>query len=317
MNRRHLYATIAVLFMIVGAYLSVGVAGSWAKENMYLYEGPLDYALDYLSDKPYKNLEIEVDWVMGYPPSHSAMSFLVGKIREYCEKDRVYVNWNYSSEIQPHRASYTLQDLVSLENEYRGLYKHGDTAVLYYLYLNGKFEDTGGEPVTVTETAGLEYGHSSIFIFKQQIINSAGYSVPAEYVERSVVLHEFGHAICLVGIGYKSAQEDPEHPHHSIYKNGVMYYAINTTSGQIPPQDFCNASKEDINFIKSHQRPISPVVYIPWMLLLADILAGGLLLAYVIKPKKNAAEVPEYDSYSDYSGYIPEDAGDDEDDIYF
>ncbi len=307
--RKLIPITIIIIGALFGAYLSVVVAGEWADEQKYVYTSQIDYALDYLSDDPYKNLVIEVDWIIGCEPDWSAMSFLVNRIKEYCDKESVYIDRNYSDEILPYRSSYGMEDILKLEEDYRSLYKNGDTAVIYILYLNGKFIDSSPAPTDVyTEVVGMAYTHSSVAIFKDEIRSVADVGLSVEYTERSILLHEFGHLICLVGIGYTATHEDPEHPHHTIHEDGVMYYAINATEGAaIPPQDFCEDSKLDIDYLKGQPRDISNVVYIPWLLLLADITGAiGLIIAVIAKKERaeyptSVHPSPEYGEY-----YYPE-----------
>ncbi len=306
MGKKVVLISVVLVMALAGAYFSVFVAGEWANEHRYVYSSHLDYALDYLSDEPYDELAIEVDWVRGYPPSDSALHFLIQKIYANTDKHTVFIDRNASDEIPLRTAIYDTESIRSLEGEYRDLYKHGNTAVLYIIYLNGLFRDTGaGLEATHTDVAGLEYGFSSIAIFKQEIIDYSDNAYQQEYMERSVLLHEFGHTICLVGIGYDSPQEDPEHPHHSIHAYAVMYYAINASAG-IPPQDFCEDSKKDIETIKAHKREESMAVYVPWLLLLADILAAFSIISVIITGGKKPP-VPPTAEYQHHYEDITED----------
>ncbi len=309
--RKSVAISIILVGALLGAAFSMVVVGSWANERRYVYSSPIDYALDYLSDEPYKNLAIEVDWIIGCEPDWSAMDFLVQKIKEYCNKDSVYIDRNYSDEIVSYRSVYTMSDIENLENEYRGLHKHGDTAVIYYLYLNGRFEKSSALGTDVyTEVVGMTYTYSSVAIFKDEIRSVADVGLNVHYTECSILLHEFGHLICLVGIGYHSEQEDPDHPHHTIHRDGVMYYAINATQGAgIPPQDFCNDSKTEIEYLKNRPRDVSNAGYIPWLLLLADLVAAsGLIIAILTKKKEKypyPAPYPEYYQPLSYRNYPP------------
>ncbi|GEM_PF-2752034 len=293
---RGLAISVVLVGALIGAYFSVVVVGEWADEHRYIYISPLDYALDYLSDDIYKNIEIEVDWVSGEEPDWNAMNFLIDKIYEYCEKDRVYINHSASDIIFSYKNSYTLEDLVSMEKEHRNLYKHGDTAVIYFLYLNGRYADSSGYSEISTEVVGLTYSHSSVAIFKDQLRGMEKQGLSEERAEKSVLLHEFGHLICLVGIGYHADHEDPEHPHHTIHQDGVMYYAINASKGAPPPPlDFCEDSKKDIEFIKSRPRDESRVVYVPWLLLAADLVSALTLIWYIMRPEPyTPPQYPEY-----------------------
>ena len=184
MGKKAVLISVVLVIALAGAYFSIFVVGEWADEHRYVYSSPLDYALDYLTDDPYDELAIEVDWVRGYPPSQSALEFLVQKIYSNTDKHRVFIDSNASDEIPLRTATYDSESIISLEGEYRDLYKHGNTAVLYILYLNGIFRDSGGINAVQTDVAGLEYGFSSIAIFKQEIIDYSGNAYQQEYMER-------------------------------------------------------------------------------------------------------------------------------------
>lgn len=309
--KRSIAISLVLTGALFGAYFSVVVVGEWAEENKYIYSSPLDYALDYLSDDIYRKIAIEVDWVTGREPDWNAMHFLIERMYEYCDKEEIYIDYNASDEILPLKDTYTLDDLLSLENEYRDLYKNGDTAVIYFLYLNGRYVDTGGYSSVVTEVAGLTYGHSSVAIFKDELRDLGNSAWNEDSLEKTVLLHEFGHIICLVGIGYHSDQEDPEHPHHSIHKGCVMYYAINVSENAPEPNlDFCNDSKKDIEYIKSRDRDVSNVIYIPWLLLAADIISAVAIILSILYPENGGLE-------NQASGTRPEFPEEGDEEMYF
>jgi hypothetical protein len=68
------------------------------------------------------------------------------------------------------------------------------------------------------------------------------------------------------------------------------------TRAGMPPQDFCEDSVLDIQTIKSHERQVSAVIYVPWLLLLADMLAAITITAAVLqeKPPEPPMAEPEY-----------------------
>ena len=90
--------------------------------------------------------------------------------------------------------------------------------VLYVLYADGS---TGN-------TIGAAYSSSAFAVFKQAIESAATPLVTAEEIEDSVIVHEAGHVLALVNIGYKSPRdhEDPQHEGHSKNSKSVMYWAV-------------------------------------------------------------------------------------------
>jgi len=124
----------------------------------------------------------------------------------------------------------------------------GTEAALFMGFLDGSYCDNAN-------VLGLAYGASAVVVFKDQVKGTA--TIPADTFLKSVTLHEVGHILGLVGIGYRSrvAHEDPAHPHHSSDTNSVMYYAIEQgnllqqfVSG--PPLTFDSADETDLGGLR-------------------------------------------------------------------
>ena len=87
---------------------------------------------------------------------------------------------------------------------------------------------------------GAAYHGTSIVMFKGTInANTGGGALsgkpPTAFVERAVLVHEFGHAAGLVNLGapMQAPHEDASHPHHSTNQKSVMYWAVENSAGLV------------------------------------------------------------------------------------
>ncbi len=210
------------------------------------YLGECRYEL--LQDDPYAKLLIEIDYVQGNVPDSEALDLLKQRIGEVTAKQApVQVE---QRGFDSNDDSYTMDEIRALEEHYRTYRKGDDRAVIHLLYLNGEFEENA-------DTLGIAYTGTSIVMFKERIADAAFLLVSAQDIEKAVIVHEFGHLLGLVNIGYTSPHdhEDPDHPHHSNNDESVMYWAIesvdigNQLDGE-PPNDYDADDKDDLRLMR-------------------------------------------------------------------
>jgi predicted Zn-dependent protease len=213
-----------------------------------------DYAKAYLQDKKYTRLIVEVDYVEGYSPTPSVLDTLRERIDRYCDKEDIPMD---TDSIPKTQSSYSLDDIKALEKEYKDFVKTRSDIVVYILYLNGFYSDN-------SNVLGVAYGPGSVAIFKEKIddINippGAELFIDSSDYEKSVVVHEMGHLLALVNIGYKSeADHESTNAHHCKFDDCVMYYKIETVSiydlitqeNPEPPSDFCQDCRNDLTNLK-------------------------------------------------------------------
>ena len=122
--------------------------------------------------------------------------------------------------------------------------------MIHILYLNGEFEDNNN-------ALGIAYKGSSFAMFQEKIEDAAFLFISAQDIEKAVLVHEYGHLLGLVNMGYTSPHdhEDPDHPHHSNNEESVMYWAIesqdfyNQLDGE-PPNNFDSYDLDDLNLMR-------------------------------------------------------------------
>jgi hypothetical protein len=198
-------------------------------------------------------LIIEVDALEGHAPTQTALSTLRSRIEAVADKPggiQILPVETFSGA----RDRWTEQDLLAVEKRNRDRFSSRDAMVLYLLYLNGSFAEDD-------DALGLAYSSSASVVFIEQIREAAATPlVSSASIERAVLVHEVGHVLALVNIGYTSPRphEDPQHPNHSNNANSVMYWAMdnvgvaNLLGGQTsPPSDFDADDRADLADLKS------------------------------------------------------------------
>ena len=200
-----------------------------------------------LRSTDYSRLHIEINYVTEHAPDSEAVDLLKQRIQETTDKTSVSVSQNGFGSTD---SSYSLEEILAIEKEQRERHKSGNTFIIHILYLNGEYEDND-------QTLGLAYTGSSFVLFKEKIEETQFGFISAEEVERSVIVHEYGHLLGLINNGYESPHdhEDPNHPHHSSNEESVMYWSIETLDifKQLegsPPDNFDSDDLDDLRLMK-------------------------------------------------------------------
>jgi hypothetical protein len=254
--RKALWALLIVLVLVLAVLAYLVATGSFRPA---VPPGAGAATLDYLRADPYPNMVLEFDYVSGAEPASESTNLLRQRIVQYTEKVSVVVRLDDA--LAPGDGSYTIEEIADLEGQNRDLRTEGDTAVLYFLYLDGVFEDPSLEGAE--NTLAVTYTASTVAVFKERIASLALPSIgpfQAEVtttdIENSVVVHELGHVFGLVNLVYASDldYEDPSHPGHSSNESDVMYWAVegvgigDLISGRAepPPTDFASETRYDL-----------------------------------------------------------------------
>jgi predicted Zn-dependent protease len=245
------YLVLTVLFMMLAASLASSGCMDSPSEPKVLGGN----AKGYLQDKKYKRIVVEVDYVDGFPPTTSVTDTLKNRLNHYCDKDDILI---FPENIPKAQSSYSLDDIKALEKEHRDYRTYKKDIVAYVLYLNGFYSED-------SNVLGLAYSPTSIAIFKEKIDDIdipqfAEYFIDSSDYEESVVIHEFGHLLALVNIGYESDRDHADSGgNHCKFDDCVMYYAIETVSiydlitqeDPKPPSDFGEHCRHDLTNLKN------------------------------------------------------------------
>ncbi|HEV2449712.1 MAG TPA: hypothetical protein VGU43_04795 [Thermoplasmata archaeon] len=219
------------------------------------------------------------------PPPSTSVSTLLDRVNETCQKSSVSVVEHVFASSE---SSFSTSDLWSLELSARQSWPEIGTMSLFYLYLAGGYRDD-------SSVIGLAYHGSSIAVFGGAIAAAAGGQTDA--VTTTVLVHEFGHELGLVGIVGSAPNEDPAHPYHSSDPNDVMYWSVDTTAflsgllgGHGPSNQFDAADLSDLATVRS--TPIAQELF-PWAALtLCLAVAGVIVILYLRKRKRRATGGP-------------------------
>ncbi|MFI5415514.1 MAG: hypothetical protein ACHQ16_07695, partial [Candidatus Lutacidiplasmatales archaeon] len=177
-----------------------------------------------------------------------------------------------SETISARSGPYGASDLFALEQNVRQTWPGIGQMALFYLCVHGTYSGESG-------VLGLAFQGSSIAIFSDTIATTAGAGDPAP-ITSTVLIHEFGHEIGLVGLVGNAPNEDPAHPGHSSDPNDVMYWAVETTAvlggllgGTTPPTQFDAADLSDLQTVRN-----TPIL----VELIPTVVAAVCLVAAVV-----------------------------------
>lgn len=224
------------------ALLVVGVSGCISPEDLTLdaFFGPsLPEAL--VLDSHYDELVVEVDYAAGVRPCTTALSALVSTLEETTEKRTVTLVG--PTPIKAQGGDYTngrLADIHGATSDHgpgsKYAYGSGDTAHLHVIYLDGTVKSEG-DGHTAGRTA---YHYGAIFIFKETFegvykVDTRGKRDATCDMERTVLLHELGHALGIVnrGVPMTEDREDADHPGHSENPRSVMFAKLRVSQNKL------------------------------------------------------------------------------------
>jgi predicted Zn-dependent protease len=196
-------------------------------------------ARDLLSADKYTSLKIEVQYMPGFKPDKDALYNLYTFLQERVHKPQgiSIVTRQIASD-----SSYqlTTSEVKAIERKNRTATSNGKELALYILYTNGKYIND--------KIFGLAYLNTSAVIFGESIKEHSGKigQPNRTKLETTVLLHEMGHLLGLMGKGTPMQEEhhDENHASHCKNRKCLMYYSIGTNDkfgylikGSIPELD--------------------------------------------------------------------------------
>lgn len=183
---------------------------------------------NFLSDKKYEKLVVEIQCVNGYVPKAESISNMISFLQKRLNKPRgIVVSQNYIS--SPGKTLYSVTDIKNVEENHRTEHTKGDVLTVYILFLDGEYEGNSGN----SKTLGIAYGNSSIVIFENTVRSySGGVGQPkTEVLETTVIDHELGHLMGLVnnGTDMQINHQDAGNAHHCNNKSCLMHYLVESS----------------------------------------------------------------------------------------
>jgi hypothetical protein len=166
---------------------------------------------DFLTNKDYDSVIIEVTPTFGFSPDPDAIKFLCRRVKRYCYKDQVIAIVNTANILienaPPGTFPFFSSDTTQFESMAFRLHSTERTLVLHIAYLD------------------LMYLHrANILAFANDSKYIVIYQCAADR-QKSVLLHEFGHVIGLVSS--TSTHHNPTcNPHHCTNVECIMWPTV-------------------------------------------------------------------------------------------
>lgn len=193
-------------------------------------------------------LVVEIDHQAGAQLSAPAVDHLVATVRGVVDKPGG-VALAGGNEIPGDARTWTADQLRATAREHRSQHSSPEQVVVYVLAVRGESSD---------DAIGVALNATEMAVFPDEVGGLAALVGGRAALERAVLVHEAGHLLCLLNLGYTSTidHEDPDHPHHSRDRGSVMYYAVETSAvGQVfngpPPADFTANDRADLEGLRS------------------------------------------------------------------
>ncbi|HUR60945.1 MAG TPA: hypothetical protein VM286_01090 [Candidatus Thermoplasmatota archaeon] len=217
---------------------------------------------DLVSASDYRSWLIEVDHSAGARPDDALLEFVKGRLHSVVQKDSIEFRIDEAIGTDAGHA-WGDAEAQSFANDHKGQSTSGDRVVTHLVFLTGHSDHDTGEG----KVLGVSFGHSLIVIYSDSVTHACDPGVVPVFrtcnpsdIFRSVVVHEYGHALGLVNNGapMQQAHEDtaPEHRRHSSNDRSVMYWAVEASNGlplfgaNAPPTDFDEDDRADLRALQ-------------------------------------------------------------------
>jgi hypothetical protein len=200
-------------------------------------------------------LVVEIDAVAGKGPRGETVDLVRRRLDAVVDKPGG-MRFLPVGSVPAHGGAWSVDDLRAAERAHRDTHNAPGEASLYLLFVDGEPPREGA--------IGMAYSASSAAIFSDQVATAATVLVSAASIERADTVHEVGHLLSLVNLGYTSSRshEDDQHRGHSDNPGSVMYWAVDNVGvatllgGRTqPPTEFDADDLADLAAIRSGRDP--------------------------------------------------------------
>lgn len=230
-------------------------SGDSDKDNKLTYDHQLNpgyAASDFLTSENFKNLEVEIDYMMGYEPNAEALDSLENFLKQRLNK--VSITILQPTEIPAKgQSSYTATDIRNLEAEHRNEFTEESTLKAYMIIVDSHFEEANVLGIAYYNTSSAFFGGAY-----DQV--SGGFNQPSRRLTESISFrHEFGHLFGLVNIAgsgtdMQTNHQDTDNGHHCDDDSCLMYYAMENAGvfGQFFGEEIPSLDVNCLNDLKAN-----------------------------------------------------------------
>lgn len=179
---------------------------------------------DFLRDNNFKSVTLEIVYAEGFYPETGTINHLLNFLEERINKSQGITV--VERMIQPNISgnSYTINDIVAIENEHRTFYNDGSNLAVYVFFSNKNSSNDTQTRVTL----GSAYRNTSVVIYKKTINDVAiSHGLNIALAERTTLNHEFGHLFGLVNLqldDIHQVHEDTQNSKHCMDEECLMYF---------------------------------------------------------------------------------------------
>ncbi|HMJ67517.1 MAG TPA: hypothetical protein VK508_01410 [Cyclobacteriaceae bacterium] len=189
---------------------------------------------DFLSDKLYNTLVIEVVYVEGQEPTKAALDNMVSFLGQRLNKP-AGITIVQRSIATPGRTTIDVNVIREIEKTNRQKVTGGKQLTAWIYFSDAEYSSNSGN----SKVLGVAYGYSSIAIFEKTVKEfTGGIDKPSQAVlETTILTHEFGHVLGLVnnGTSMVGTHQDTAHSSHCTDTECLMYYKVesNVIAGDV------------------------------------------------------------------------------------
>lgn len=190
-------------------------------------------AEDFLRDNNFTSITLELVYAEGFYPETGTINHLLNFLEERVNKSQGITV--VERMIQPNISgnSYTINDIVAIENEHRTFYNDGNNLAVYVFFSNKK--SSNDTPTRVT--LGSAYRNTSVVIYKKTINDIAiSHGINIALAERTTLNHEFGHLFGLINLqqdDIHQVHEDTQNSKHCMVEDCLMYFETSGTRANV------------------------------------------------------------------------------------
>jgi hypothetical protein len=193
----------------------------------------VDRVSGYVRSDVYSRLVIEVDYVAGQAPTPEVAEQLENGLSDLLDKP-TGIEVVLDEELDPYGDDHAWDyaTFAQLERETYDLEVSDETIKMHVLFVDGHDARDDED----TSILGVSWSNRNVILYLQKIRAlceseladvGRGREQACDQAELAIWTHEIGHVIGLVsnGLPMVDDHEDPEHPHHDVNEECVMYWA--------------------------------------------------------------------------------------------